>query len=106
MAGPILCITFVQYLTAFCSQLEETSDVISGRFVGPVVPDNRMKFGDPRLSLSQEIPPEAILCGILDSFFCGNFRPEVLSDVTSGAGIVQVGMDEPAKFDDSSPNGS
>ena len=28
--------------------LQPTSDVISGRFVGPVVPDNR-KFGDPRL---------------------------------------------------------
>ena len=34
--GPALRITFVHYLIAFCSLPEETSDVISGRFVGPV----------------------------------------------------------------------
>ena len=27
---------------------------------GPVASDNRVKFGDPRLDLSQEIPPEAV----------------------------------------------
>ena len=34
--------------------------VISGRFVGPVIPDNHVKFGDHRLNLSGEIPPEAV----------------------------------------------
>ena len=48
---------------------EMASDVISGRFVGPVAPDNRVKFGDPRLKLSREIPPEAVSRGIFDCFF-------------------------------------
>ena len=54
--GPVLRNTFVQYLIAFCSRLEVMSDVISGRCVRPVVPDNRVKFGDRRLNLSREIP--------------------------------------------------
>ena len=58
-ATPILGITFVQYLIAFCSRPEENSDVTSSKFVGPVVPDNHVKFGDPRLILSREIPPKA-----------------------------------------------
>ena len=57
---PVLHITFVQYLIAFCGRLEVMSDAISGRFVGAVVPDNHVKFGDPRLNRSQEIPPEAV----------------------------------------------
>ena len=32
--------TFVQYLIAFVSTLEAASDVISGKFVRPIVPDN------------------------------------------------------------------
>ena len=59
-AGPVLRVTFVQYLTAFCSRPEVMSDVISGGFVGPVVPDNRVKFGDPGFNRSREIPPEAV----------------------------------------------
>ena len=49
-----------EYLIAFCSQLEVMSDVMSGRFFGPVVPDNRVKFSDPCLNRSREIPPEAV----------------------------------------------
>ena len=60
LAGPVLHITFVQYSTEFCSQPDAPSDVISGLFVGPVVPDNRVKFVDPRLNLSREIPPEVV----------------------------------------------
>ena len=55
-----LRISFVQYLVAFCSRPEVTSDVMSNRFVGPVVPDNRVIFGDPGLNLSQEIQHEAV----------------------------------------------
>ena len=59
LTGPLLPITFVQYLIAFHSRGEVTSDVISGRFLGPLVSDNRVKFGDHRLKHSREIPPEA-----------------------------------------------
>ena len=59
-AGPILCITFVQNLIAFYSRPEASSNVVSGRFVGPVVPKKHVKFGDPRLNLSREIPPQAV----------------------------------------------
>ena len=95
----------MQYLTAVCNRPEATSDVISGRFVGPVVPDKSVKFGDPRLNLSRDITPEAVLGGIFDVFCC-NFRPEVVSDVVSGANVGQVGMDVHAKFCDSGSNGS
>ena len=57
--GPVLRNTFVQYLFAFYSRPEATSDVISDTFVGPVISDNRVKFGDPRINLSREIPPDA-----------------------------------------------
>ena len=33
-------------------------------------------------------------------FFRGSFRPEVVSDVISGANVGQVGMDVPVKFGD------
>ena len=36
------------------------SDVMSTRFVVPAIADNHLKFGDPRLNVSQEIPPEAV----------------------------------------------
>ena len=68
--SPVLRISFVQYLIAFCSQPEVTSDIISSRFVGQVVPDNRVKFGDPpRLSHSGEIPPEASEAAVSTVFF-------------------------------------
>ena len=38
---------------------KERSDVISGSFVETVIPNNRVKFGDPHMNFSQEIPPEA-----------------------------------------------
>ena len=68
-AGPVLCITFVQYLIAFCRRPEATNNVISGKFVGSVISDNRVKHGDPRINLSQEIPPEAVRGGCFDGFF-------------------------------------
>ena len=68
-AGLVLRITFVQYLIAFCSRTEVTSDVISDRILRSVVPDKGVKFGDPRLNCSLEIPPEAVLGGIFYGFF-------------------------------------
>ena len=59
-AAPVLRITFVQDLIAFYNRPEATSDVISGKFVGPVVRDNRVEFGGPRLNPSREIQPEAV----------------------------------------------
>ena len=53
-------IPFEQYLVALCSRPEVTCDVILGVFVGRVVPGNHVKFGNPRLKLSREIPPEAL----------------------------------------------
>ena len=52
--APILR-TFVQYLIAYGDRLETASDVISGRFVGPIVPDKSVKFGDPRSNCSRYI---------------------------------------------------
>ena len=46
---------------AFCSLLEAISDVISGKFVGPIVLDKCVKFRDPCLNRSRDIPPEAAL---------------------------------------------
>ena len=45
------------------------SDVIYGWFVGPMVPDNRVKFDDHRLNRSWEILPEATWGGIFDGIF-------------------------------------
>ena len=64
--------TFVQYLIAFCSRPESVSDVISGRFVGPIADDKLIKFRGPRLNRSREIPPKAVGRDIFDRFF--NFK--------------------------------
>ena len=79
---------------------EATSDVISSRFVGTVIPDNRGKFGNPCINLSREIPPEVILDGIFDSFFRCSFRREVASDVLSRMADQDVDVDVCANFDD------
>ena len=83
MAGPVLR-TFVQKLMAFSSRLERVSDVISSRFVRPIVLDKCVKFRDPRLNHSREIQLEAI----------------------SSVAVNYVGMDVCAKFGDSRSNGS
>ena len=58
--------TFMQI--GFCNRPETDSDVISGTFVGPIFPDKPVKFCDPYLNRSREIPPEAIGGDIFDSF--------------------------------------
>ena len=70
--GPILR-TIVQNLIAFSSRPEAASDVISGTVVGPIVPDEPVKFGDTSLNHSLKIPPEAIGGGIFDSF-CSSMK--------------------------------
>ena len=84
----ILCITFVQYLFAFCSQLEAYSNVIFGKFVGPLIPNNHVKFCDTRMNLSQEIPPETVWGGIFDGFdgffFTVASETELVSDQPVG----------------------
>ena len=67
-ATPILR-TFVQCLIAFCNLPEVASDVISGKFLRPVVLNKCVNFRDPGLECSREIPPEAGGGGIFDSFF-------------------------------------
>ena len=54
-AGPVLR-TVEQYLMAFCSRPKAASDVVSGRFVKPLVIDTVVKFCHPRLNHSREIP--------------------------------------------------
>ena len=58
--------TIVQCLITFCSRPEAASDISSGTFVGTVVPDKRVKFHDPSLNRSREIPPEAVGGRIFD----------------------------------------
>ena len=64
-------------------------------FVGPVVLDKHVKFHDPSLNRSQEIPHKAAWGSILDCFFSYNFWPEVDNDVISGTAVDNVGMDVP-----------
>ena len=46
-------------------------------FAWLIIPDERVKFRDPLLNCSREIPPEAIEGAIFDSFFVDNCtRPE------------------------------
>ena len=95
----------MQYLIAFGSLPEATNDVVSGRFLALVGPDNTVKFGDPRLNLSRQITPEAVFGSISYGVFRGNFRPEVFNDVISGANVEQIGMDMPVKIGESISNG-
>ena len=93
----------MHYLIAFCSRPEAASDVNSGKFVGPIFPDEPAKFRNPCLNYSREIP---IVGDIFDSFFRYNFPPEVNSDVMSGVAVEHVDMYVPVKFGESRPNGS
>ena len=58
-----------------------------------IVPDKCVKFCDPHLKCSREIPPEAIEDSLSDSFFCNNFQLEVIRDVTSDVAVEKVGLD-------------
>ena len=73
----------MQYLIAFCSRPEAASDAISGKFMGPIVLDKRVKFDCHRKNGSREISPEGVGGGIFDVFFRHNFRPEAGSVTSS-----------------------
>ena len=78
----------VQYLIAFCSRPEAVSDVVSGGFVMLIVLDKCVKFRDPHLHRFREHRPKAVEDGIFfNSFFHGNFRLEVASEVISGVAV-------------------
>ena len=64
-AGPVLR-TFVQTLIAFCSRPEAAGDVISDRFLGPIVPDRQVKFGVHHTNGSREMQPKAVRGSIFD----------------------------------------
>ena len=51
-ARPDLLYALLCSIGALCSQREAAIDVISGRFVEPIVPDKFVKFSDPRLNRS------------------------------------------------------
>ena len=55
LTGPVLCINFVQYLIAFRSRLEVTSNVISGFNEGQAGLDVPVKCGDSRSNRSRVI---------------------------------------------------
>ena len=59
---------FCAVFNAFCSRLEAANDVISGGFVGPVVPDKHVKFCDRRINRTLQILPEAVGGCIFYSF--------------------------------------
>ena len=63
-----------------------------------IVPNKPVKFREPRLNRSREIPLEAVRCGIFDGFFRVNFRPEVVSDVISSVVLDSNGMKVRVKF--------
>ena len=85
----------MQYLVAFFSRPEAAGDVISNRFVGLIVYDKHVKFHNPRLNHSREIPPKAVGGGgIFNRFFNfkDNCQPEVASDVISGMAFQYVSI--------------
>ena len=64
------CAVFVNtHSNAFCNRLKAASDEISGRFVGPIVTDKRVKFRDLCLNRSREYQPKATGGGIFNFFF-------------------------------------
>ena len=63
------------HFAAYWKQL--SLDVISGIFVGPIVPDKRVKFRDPHLNCSGEIQTKAVGGSIFGRFF---FRTSINAD--------------------------
>ena len=95
--------SFVQYLVAFSSWPKAATDVISGKFLRPIIADKWIKLRDSYLNRSQENPPEAVGGGFFDSFFRDNFWPEVASEVGSGAAAYHS-VKAPVIFNDSRSN--
>ena len=72
--------------------------------MGPLVLDKRVKFHDPGLNHSREMPPKAARGSVFDCFPL-YFRPEVDNDIISGMAVDNVGRDVPIKCGNSSSNG-
>ena len=73
----------------------------------PIIVDKCAKlFRDHCLNRSREILPEGVGCGIFDSYFRYNFRPEVDNDAVSGVHVYYVGLDIRVKLGDYRSNGS
>ena len=85
--GPVLR-TFLYYSIAFCSRPEGAGNAISGRFVGQLILDERVKFEPFSRNSTQSRWRRYFRL-----FFPYNFRPEVVNDVISGVAVDNVGMD-------------
>ena len=85
-------------------RLEAADDLIFGRFMKPIVLEKCVKFRDPCLNCSWEIPTEASEAVFSTVFFCYNCRPEVDNDVISDVAVDNVSMDVRVKFGDSRSN--
>ena len=81
----------MQHLVALCSRPEAAKDVSFGRFVRPIVLDKRLKFRDPSLNSSREIPPEAVR-GRFSTVFRYNFGQEADNDVISGVACKTISV--------------
>ena len=91
--------TFVRYLIAFCSRQEAASDVVSGPFVRPIVPDKLINYRDPRLNRCQEIRRKAVGYGIFISFSkLDKCRSDVAGDVISASSLECVCVNVRAKL--------
>ena len=78
--------TFVQYLTPFCSRPETASDFEVGRFVGPIVPNKRVKYRDPHLNHEKFHPKQL---GVhFRRFVHANFQLEVVIDLISSVAVL------------------
>ena len=69
---------------------------------GPIIPDKRVKFRDPRLNLPEKFNQKPFNqnaeCSIFGRFLnFDNCRPEVAGDAISGAAFDYVGVDVLAK---------
>ena len=100
--GPVLRITFVQYLIAFSSRLEVTSDVISSENVWDVCIYAPVKFDDFSSNGSRDIQlPSRRMRHFCTFLNFDNCQPEVVSDVISDMTDQDAGMDVCANFCDS-----
>ena len=79
----------MQCLVVFCNQLEEASDIVSGKFVRQIVFEKCVKFGSPRLNCSRDIYPKPSEA-VFSTFFGYNFRPEVDRHIISSVAIDYV----------------
>ena len=81
---------FVQYLNGFCNRPEAASDVVSARFVRPIVSDKCVKFRDPGFKPFLRNSTRSHQSRYFQHFFCNNFRLKVISGVISSVAVGRV----------------